>query len=76
MDIFRNIDPVAVVIQFAVLLFSLSVHEASHAWMADLRGDYTARYMGRVTLNPVAHIDPIGTLLFPLLQFFTRLPLI
>ena len=63
-------------IQFAVLLFSLSIHEASHAWMADWRGDYTARYMGRVSLNPIVHIDPIGTILFPLLQFFTNLPLI
>lgn len=76
MDLLQNIDVGSVVIQFAVLLFSLSLHEASHAWVADRQGDYTARYMGRVTLNPVAHIDPIGTLLFPLLQFFTHLPLI
>ncbi len=76
MDFLQNIDVGTVVIQFAVLLFSLSLHEASHAWVADRQGDYTARYMGRVTLNPAAHIDPIGTLLFPLLQFFTHLPLI
>jgi Zn-dependent protease len=63
-------------IQFAVLLFSLSVHEASHAWMADRFGDYTARYLGRVTLNPIPHIDPIGTILFPLLQIFVNFPLI
>lgn len=44
--------------------------------MADRLGDYTARYLGRVTLNPIPHIDPIGTVLFPLLQFFTHLPLI
>lgn len=44
--------------------------------MADRLGDYTARYLGRVTLNPIAHIDPIGTVLFPLLQFVTNLPLI
>jgi len=44
--------------------------------MADWCGDYTARYLGRVTLNPIAHMDPIGTLLFPLLQFFTGFPLI
>ena len=44
--------------------------------MADRLGDYTARYLGRVTLNPIAHIDPIGTILFPLLQFFTHFPLI
>jgi len=72
----RSIDFGTVAIQFAVLLFSLSIHEASHAWMADNFGDYTARYLGRVTLNPVPHIDPVGTLLFPLLQFFTAFPLI
>ncbi len=44
--------------------------------MADRFGDYTARYMGRVTLNPIPHIDPVGTVLFPLLQFFTPLPII
>jgi Zn-dependent protease len=73
---FSNINFGAMAIQFVVLLFSLSVHEAAHAWMADRRGDYTARYLGRVTLNPLAHIDPIGTVLFPLLQFFTHFPLI
>jgi Zn-dependent protease len=72
----QNIDLGTVAIQLAVLLFSLSLHEASHAWMADRLGDYTARYLGRVSLNPLAHIDPIGTVLFPLLQFFTNLPLI
>jgi Zn-dependent protease len=75
-DILGGIDIGSVLIQFAVLIFSLSLHEAAHAWMADRCGDYTARYLGRVTLNPAAHIDPIGTLLFPLLQFFTNLPLI
>ena len=76
MDALRNVDLGSIAIQFMVLLFSLSIHEASHAWMADRFGDYTARYLGRVTLNPIAHIDPIGTLLFPLLQFFTHFPLI
>jgi Zn-dependent protease len=75
-DLFRNIDIGTIAIQFAVLLFSLSIHEASHAWMADRLGDYTARYLGRVTLNPIPHIDPFGTILFPLLQFFTHFPLI
>jgi Zn-dependent protease len=75
-DFLHSIDVGTVAIQFVVLLFSLSIHEASHAWMADRLGDYTARYLGRVTLNPIAHIDPIGTILFPLLQLFTPLPLI
>ena len=73
---FSNINWGIIIIQFAVLLFSLSIHEAAHAWMADRRGDYTARYMGRVSLNPAAHIDPIGTILFPLLNFIMNVPLI
>jgi Zn-dependent protease len=76
MDILRNFDIGTIAIQFAVLLFSLSIHEASHAWMADRLGDYTARYLGRVTINPIPHIDPIGTIIFPLLQFFIHFPLI
>jgi Zn-dependent protease len=72
----QNIDIGTIAIQFAVLLFSLSIHEASHAWMADRLGDYTARYLGRVTINPIPHIDPIGTIVFPLLQFFIHFPLI
>jgi len=76
LDILQRIDIGTVIIQFAVLFFSLSVHEASHAWMADRLGDYTARYMGRVTLNPIAHIDPFGTLLFPLLLFLSGMPVI
>jgi Zn-dependent protease len=72
----QNIDFATILIQFAVLLFSLSIHEASHAWMADRLGDYTARYLGRVTLNPIAHIDPVGTVLFPIIAFFTGLPII
>jgi Zn-dependent protease len=75
-EFLKNIDLGLVAIQFAVLLFSLSIHEASHAWMADQCGDHTARYLGRVTLNPIPHIDPIGTILFPLLQFFTPLPVL
>ena len=72
----QNINWGIIVIQYSVLLFSLSVHEAAHAWMSDRRGDYTARYMGRVSLNPMAHIDPIGTVLFPLLNFISGFPLI
>ncbi len=62
-----QIDPAWLLMNAAVLLFSLSLHESAHAWMADRLGDYTARYLGRVTLNPVVHVDPVGTLLFPLI---------
>ncbi len=58
------------IFQFVILLFALSLHEAAHAWMASRLGDQTARMLGRVTLNPVKHIDPIGTLLIPLVTLF------
>ena len=67
-----------------VLVFSISAHEAAHAWMSNRFGDDTARLLGRITLNPVAHIDPIGTLLIPVVSFIfgsvggtvARIPLI
>ena len=52
-----------------VLLLAISAHEASHAWMSYRFGDDTARLLGRITLNPAAHIDPIGTLLIPIAGF-------
>ena len=53
-----------------LLLFSLSFHECAHAWMASRLGDQTARLEGRITLNPMYHVDPVGTLLFPALIIF------
>lgn len=61
---------------FIVLIVSLSVHEAAHAWMADRLGDPTARMLGRLTLNPLSHIDWIGTVLFPLIAIYSGFPLI
>jgi Zn-dependent protease len=58
-DIFR------VVIQFATVLFAISVHESAHAWAADKFGDPTAKLQGRITLNPIAHIDLIGSIIVP-----------
>src|SRR3954470_15304747 len=58
------------------LVFSLSVHESAHAWTSNYFGDDLARLQGRISLNPIAHVDPIGTLLFPALSFFTGAPLI
>ena len=57
------------VIYMVVLLLAISAHEAAHAWMSNRFGDDTALLLGRVTLNPVAHIDPIGTLLIPIVGF-------
>ncbi|MDO8462171.1 MAG: site-2 protease family protein [Deltaproteobacteria bacterium] len=54
---------------FPAFLFSLSFHECAHAWVANKLGDDTAKVMGRLTLNPLAHIDWIGTVLFPLMMF-------
>jgi len=72
-----NIDPVpTVVIGFGVLLLSLTVHEAAHAWTADRLGDPTARVLGRVSLNPLVHIDLIGTVLLPILAAISHLPII
>jgi len=56
--------------EFAILVFALSLHEAAHAWMASKLGDPTARMLGRLTLNPIKHIDPFGTILVPLAMLF------
>jgi Zn-dependent protease len=71
-----DIDIAQLFIAFLVLLFSLTVHESAHAWTAYRLGDPTAKLLGRVSLNPLVHIDPVGTILFPIIAFVTRLPLI
>jgi Zn-dependent protease len=72
----KDIDIGFVIIWFVVFLFSLSFHEASHAWTSEKFGDDTGRHQGRITLNPIAHIDPIGTIVFPLIMMFTSVPLL
>src|ERR671930_114429 len=57
------------IIYIVVLLLAISAHEAAHAWMSHKFGDDTAYLLGRVTLNPVKHTDPIGTLLIPIVSF-------
>ena len=71
-----DLDVTRVLLGFTVLILSLTIHEAAHAFSADVLGDPTARQLGRVSLNPIVHIDPIGTLLFPLLSLFSPVPLI
>ena len=71
-----DIDFAQIFIAFIVLLFSLTVHECAHAWTADRLGDPTARLLGRVSLNPIVHADPIGTVLFPIVAMVANAPLI
>ena len=74
-----NIDSNAIglfILYMVALIFSLSVHESAHAWTSNRFGDDLARLQGRVSLNPAVHVDPIGTLLFPAIAFFTGAPLI
>jgi Zn-dependent protease len=58
------------------LIFSLSVHESLHAFASDKFGDDLARHQGRISLNPITHVHPVGTLLFPAIAFFSGVPLI
>ena len=71
-----SIDFGTLFIALGVLIFSLTIHESAHAWSADRLGDPTARLLGRISLNPIVHIDPIGTLLLPLLAFSSGAPII
>jgi Zn-dependent protease len=68
-----SFDPV-IIYQLPILLLALSFHEMSHGWVAERLGDPTARSLGRITLDPRPHIDPVGTLLFPLLLALSGLP--
>jgi Zn-dependent protease len=62
--------------QLIAFLFAISFHESAHAWMASRCGDPTARMLGRVTLNPLKHLDPVGTVLMPLIALITSFPMI
>ena len=69
-------DIASLLLAFAVVLASLTVHEWAHAWTADRLGDPTARLLGRVSFNPIVHIDPIGTILLPLISMFSGFPIL
>ena len=69
-------NPVEIFFQIIAFLFAISVHESAHAWTANRCGDPTARMLGRVTLNPIKHIDPIGTVVLPLLAVIFHYPMI
>ncbi|MFH1045986.1 MAG: site-2 protease family protein [Candidatus Omnitrophota bacterium] len=60
----------------ALFLLAVIIHEVAHGWMANKLGDPTAKFAGRLTLNPIAHIDPMGTILFPLLLSLSGSPIV
>lgn len=63
-------------ISIGIFLMAVTFHEYAHGWMANRLGDPTARFLGRLTLNPIAHLDPIGSLALPLLLIFMRSPVV
>ena len=67
-------QPIVVVILIAVVLFAISFHESAHAWTALRFGDPTARDLGRISLNPLHHIDPFGTVLLPMIMILMHQP--
>jgi Zn-dependent protease len=67
---------VEALIGFVVFAFSIVVHEVSHGVVAEHFGDPTARYAGRITLNPIPHIDPIGSVIIPLFAYVSHIPFI
>lgn len=70
MDIF------SIIVTLLILLFSVVIHEVSHGVVADRLGDYTARYAGRLTLNPIPHLDLFGSFLLPLFLFLVNSPIL
>jgi Zn-dependent protease len=71
-----TLHTVDLVFQVIVFLFAISIHESAHAWMANRRGDPTASMLGRITLNPIKHIDPLGTILLPAIAIFAHIPVL
>jgi len=71
-----TLQHVDILFKLIVFLFAISFHESAHAWMANRCGDPTARMLGRITLNPIKHIDPLGTILLPLVAMFTHIPVL
>jgi Zn-dependent protease len=71
---FSHANPVDIFFQIIVLLFAICVHESAHAWMANRLGDPTAKMLGRVSLNPLVHIDLFGTIIMPLILIVLGFP--
>ena len=64
------------IIQISTLLFAVTIHEVAHGWVAWRLGDPTAKWAGRLTLNPVKHLDPMGSLILPLMLVLLRSPIV
>ncbi|HCG77441.1 MAG: site-2 protease family protein [bacterium (Candidatus Ratteibacteria) CG_4_10_14_3_um_filter_41_18] len=69
-------NPILLIVVLVVLFFSIIIHECSHGYAALLCGDDTAKIMGRLTLNPLPHIDPMGTIFFPLFLLLIHSPIL
>lgn len=67
-------DMASIILSLFVVLFAITIHEAAHGWAAYKLGDPTAHAMGRITLNPLAHIDPVGTILLPVILVIMGAP--
>ena len=65
---------IIILFQLAILAFAITIHELAHGWVAYRLGDPTAKYSGRLSMNPLAHIDPVGTIMLPLMMVMLRLP--
>ena len=72
----QGLDLNRFVIQIAALLFAVTIHEVAHGWVACHLGDPTAKRAGRLTLNPIKHLDPMGSILLPLMLSFMKSPFI
>ena len=67
-----ELDLISTLFVFVIpVIFAVTVHEVAHGWVASQFGDQTARSMGRLTLNPIKHIDPVGTIVVPVIMYFT-----
>lgn len=69
-------DPIILIFQLIVLIFSVIIHEISHGFVAYALGDKTAKLAGRLTLNPIKHIDPFGSVILPLILFILQSPVL
>jgi len=73
---FQGFELNRLIIQIVTLLFAVTVHEVAHGWVAFRLGDGTAKWAGRLTLNPIKHLDPMGSVLLPLMLIFFRSPVV